>query len=80
MNKEILLVVDAVSNEKGVGKDVIFEAIEIALATATKKRYNNDVDIRVEIDPNDGSYDTLQFTTTGLDAGKTINVLIAELP
>lgn len=60
MNKEILLVVDAVSNEKGVGKDVIFEAIEIALATATKKRYNNDVDIRVEIDPTDGSYDTFR--------------------
>ena len=60
MNKEILLVVDAVSNEKGVGKEVIFEAIEIALATATKKRYNNDVDIRVQIDPKDGSYDTFR--------------------
>lgn len=60
MNKEILLVVDAVSNEKGVAKEVIFEAIEIALATATKKRYNNDVDIRVQIDPNDGSYDTFR--------------------
>ena len=60
MNKEILLVVDAVSNEKGVDKSVIFEAIEIALATATKKRYNNDVDIRVDIDPKDGSYDTFR--------------------
>ena len=60
MNKEILLVVDAVSNEKGVDKSVIFEAIEIALATATKKRYNNDVDIRVVIDPKDGSYDTFR--------------------
>ena len=60
MNKEILLVVDAVSNEKGVGKEVIFEAIEIALATATKKRYNNDVDIRVQIEPKDGSYDTFR--------------------
>ena len=60
MNKEILLVVDAVSNEKGVDKDVIFEAIEIALATATKKRYNNDVDIRVAIDHTDGSYDTFR--------------------
>lgn len=60
MNKEILLVVDAVSNEKGVAKDVIFEAIEIALATATKKRYNNDVDIRVQIDHKDGSYDTFR--------------------
>lgn len=60
MNKEILLVVDAVSNEKGVAKDVIFEAIEIALATATKKRYNNDVDIRVKINHKDGSYDTFR--------------------
>ena len=60
MNKEILLVVDAVSNEKGVAKDVIFEAIEIALATATKKRYNNDVDIRVQINHKDGSYDTFR--------------------
>jgi len=60
MNKEILLVVDAVSNEKGVDKSVIFEAMEIALATATKKRYNNDVDIRVTIDPKDGSYDTFR--------------------
>jgi len=60
MNKEILLVVDAVSNEKGVAKEVIFEAIEIALATATKKRYNNDVDIRVQIEPKDGSYDTFR--------------------
>lgn len=60
MNKEILLVVDAVSNEKGVAKNVIFEAIEIALATATKKRYNNDVDIRVQINPADGSYDTFR--------------------
>ena len=60
MNKEILMVVDAVSNEKGVDKSIIFEAIEIALATATKKRYNNDVDIRVQIDPTDGSYDTFR--------------------
>ena len=60
MNKEILLVVDAVSNEKSVGKGVIFEAIEIALATATKKRYNNDVDIRVEINRKDGSYETFR--------------------
>ncbi len=58
MNKEILLVVDAVSNEKGVDKSIIFEAIEIALATATKKRYSNDVDVRVDIDQKTGHYDT----------------------
>jgi len=60
MNKEILLVVDAVSNEKGVEKDIIFEAIEIALATATKKRYNNDVDIRVSVDHETGDYETFR--------------------
>ncbi|ABC28110.1 N utilization substance protein A [Hahella chejuensis KCTC 2396] len=57
MNKEILLVVEAVSNEKGVDKDVIFEAIELALATATKKRYEDEeADIRVDIDRKTGEY------------------------
>ncbi len=60
MNKEILLVVDAVSNEKGVDKSIIFEAIEIALATATKKRYTNDVDVRVDIDQETGQYKTFR--------------------
>ena len=60
MNKEILLVVDAVSNEKGVDKSIIFEAIEIALATATKKRYDNDVDIRVSVNHDTGDYETFR--------------------
>jgi len=59
-NKEILLVADAVSNEKGVDKDVIFEAIEIALATATRKRYEEEVEIRVSIDREDGDYQTFR--------------------
>src|SRR5690554_374326 len=59
MNKEILAVADAVSNEKGVSRDVIFEAIEIALATATKKRFENEeAEIRVAIDRKSGQYDT----------------------
>jgi N utilization substance protein A len=58
MNKEILLVVDAVSNEKGVDKAIIFQAIESALATATKKRHRGDVEIRVEIDRSTGDYKT----------------------
>ena len=49
MNKEILLVAEAVSNEKDVSKEVIFEAIELALATATKKRYDEEADIRVAL-------------------------------
>ncbi|MBP0049767.1 transcription termination/antitermination protein NusA [Marinobacterium sp. AK62] len=58
MNKEILLVAEAVSNEKDVPKGVIFEAIEVALATATKKRYDEEADIRVEIDRATGDYET----------------------
>lgn len=59
MSKEILLVADAVSNEKGVDKEIIFEAVETALATATKKRFpNDDVEVVVNIDRKDGSYDT----------------------
>ncbi|MCO6413542.1 MAG: transcription termination/antitermination protein NusA [Thiogranum sp.] len=58
MSKEILLVVDAVSNEKGVDKEVIFGAIEAALASATKKRHEEDVDARVAIDRNTGDYTT----------------------
>lgn len=60
MNKEILLVVDAVSNEKGVDKGIIFEAIEAALAMATKKRYTTDIDVRVSIDRDSGDYDTFR--------------------
>jgi N utilization substance protein A len=59
-SKEILLVVDAVSNEKGVAKGIIFEAIEAALATATKKRYLTEIDVRVEIDRNTGDYKTFR--------------------
>jgi N utilization substance protein A len=60
MNKEILLVAEAVSNEKGVSKEIIFEAIEQALATATKKRYDEDADIQVTIDRVTGDYETLR--------------------
>ncbi len=49
MNKEILLVVDAVSNEKGVAKSIIFEAIEAALAMAQKKRYGTAIGCRVAL-------------------------------
>jgi N utilization substance protein A len=58
MSKEILLVVDAVSNEKGVDKEVIFDALETALASATRKRHGGDIEVRVEINRNSGAYDT----------------------
>src|SRR5512138_890592 len=60
MSKEILMVVDAVSNEKGVEKNVIFEAIEAALASATRKRYGEDIEVRVSIDRTSGDYDTFR--------------------
>ena len=61
MSKEVLLVVDSVSNEKGVPPGVIFEALELALATATKKLQNEEnVDIRVAINRQNGSYETFQ--------------------
>jgi len=60
MSKEILMVVDAVSNEKGVDKEIIFEAIEAALASATRKRHGEDIDVRVAIDRQTGDYDTFR--------------------
>jgi len=60
MNKEILLVVDAVSNEKGVEKEIIFDAIEAALASATKKKHGDAMDVRVAIDRESGQYETFQ--------------------
>ncbi|MEL6114228.1 MULTISPECIES: transcription termination factor NusA [Photobacterium] len=58
MNKEILAVVEAVSNEKAVPRERIFEALEIALATATKKKYEAEIDVRVAIDRKTGDFDT----------------------
>ena len=60
MNKEILMVVDAVSNEKGVDKEIIFEAIEAALASATKKKHGGEIDCRVAIDRETGDYETFR--------------------
>ncbi|MAZ45477.1 MAG: transcription termination/antitermination protein NusA [Gammaproteobacteria bacterium] len=59
-NKEVLMVVDTVSHEKGVSKDVLFGAIEVALATATKKRYGEDAEFRVLINRESGSYETFR--------------------
>ena len=54
MNKEVLMVVESVSHEKGVSKDVIFEAIEQALATATQKKYRENARFAVSIDRESG--------------------------
>jgi N utilization substance protein A len=60
MNKEILLVVDAVSHERGIDKDIIFQALESALAIATKKKSGKDIEVRVAIDRDTGSYETFR--------------------
>ena len=59
-NSEILLMADVVSREKGLEKDVILEAIEAALATATRKRHREDIEARVNIQRTTGDYDTFR--------------------
>jgi len=63
MNEEILMVAESVSNEKDLPKDTIFEAIELALASAAKKRYESDVDIKVFIDRDTGDFETFRCWT-----------------
>ena len=63
MSKEILLVADAVSHERGVDKEMIFQALEQALASATKKRYDENADIEVSIDRHSGEYTTVRRWT-----------------
>ena len=60
MAKELLLVAEAVSNEKAVPRDKIFEALEFALAAATKKKQNMEIEVRVHIDQETGEYDTFR--------------------
>ncbi|MDQ1309812.1 MAG: transcription termination/antitermination protein NusA, partial [Pseudomonadota bacterium] len=60
MSKEILRVAEEVSNEKGVDKEIIFEALEIALASATRKKYGEEIDVRVAINRKTGEYDTFR--------------------
>lgn len=59
-NKEILLVVEAVSNEKGLPREAIFEALESALSIATKKKYELEIEVRVDIDRETGNFDTFR--------------------
>ena len=60
MGSEVLMMVDALSREKGVDKHVIFQALEAALATATRKRHKGDIDARVSIHRDTGEYDTFR--------------------
>ncbi|MDO8318349.1 transcription termination factor NusA [Rhodoferax sp.] len=60
MNREMLMLVDAISREKNVERDVVFGAVEAALAQATKKLYSGEVDIRVVLDRDTGNYETFR--------------------
>ncbi|MBX9848991.1 MAG: transcription termination factor NusA [Rhodocyclaceae bacterium] len=68
MSRELLLLVDALAREKNVQKEVVFIALEMALASATKKRIHEDADIRVEIDRETGAYDAYRRWHVLLDA------------
>jgi transcription termination/antitermination protein NusA len=63
MSREILLLVDALAREKNVAREVVFIALEMALAQATKKRFADEVDVRVEVDPQSGDYLTFRQWT-----------------
>jgi transcription termination/antitermination protein NusA len=60
MSREVLLLVDALAREKNVDKDIVFGALEHALAQATKKRYEGDVDVRVSIDRESGEFESFR--------------------
>ena len=60
MSREILLLVDALAREKNVSKDIVFGALELALASATKKRIHDEADVRVAIDRATGSYESFR--------------------
>ena len=60
MSRELLLLVDALAREKSVQKDIVFIALEMALASATKKRVHEEADVRVEIDRESGEFESFR--------------------
>ncbi len=60
MNREVLLLVDALAREKNVDKEIVFDALEAALASATKKRFSGEADVRVSIDRDTGEYESFR--------------------
>ena len=60
MSREILLVADALAREKNVDREIVFSALELALASATKKRYHDEVEVRVTIDRDTGAYESFR--------------------
>lgn len=87
MSREILLLVDALAREKNVDKETVFGALELALASATKKRFREEADVRVEIDRTSGDYSAFrrwqivpeeEFTDSGIHM--LLDEVIAEKP
>jgi N utilization substance protein A len=63
MNRELLMLVDALAREKNVARDIVFAALESALASATKKRFHENIDVRVSIDRESGDYESFRRWT-----------------
>jgi len=79
MNRQILEVVEAVSNEKGVAREIIFEALEAALASATRRKHGEDIDVRVAIDRKTGEYETFRRWKVFADDSTELEVPEHEL-
>jgi N utilization substance protein A len=67
MSREILLLVDVLAREKNVTRDIVFGALEMALASATKKRIHDDADVRVAVDRETGDFETFRRWEVVLD-------------
>src|SRR5258706_4217315 len=67
MSRELLLLVDALAREKNVDKNIVIGALELALASATKKRFTDDIDVRVEVDPATGDFKSFRRWQVGAD-------------
>ena len=59
-NRELVMLVDVLAREKNVPRDIVFGALEMALASATKKKYSEDIDVRVQVDRNTGAYESFR--------------------
>src|SRR5256885_11768134 len=59
-NRELVMLVDVLAREKNVPRDIVFGALEMALASATKKKYTEDIDVRVHVDRNTGAYESFR--------------------
>lgn len=79
MNREMLMLVDAISREKSVDRDVVFAAVEAALAQATKKLHGGEVDIRVAVDRETGDYESFRRWLVVPDAAGLQNPDAEEL-